>query len=420
MSSDICFCVVGLGKSGYSAAKLLLRRKYRVKITESQETSSLRRRASYFRKLGAEVEIGTHSPEFYQGASIYVLSPGVAKENPVVRYSRRENLPLISEIELAWWFSPAKVIAITGTNGKTSISVFTYKLLKKAGIPVHLAGNVGTPFSEIALDLSSQDVVVLEVSSFQLEEICYFRPGIAVLTNLAEDHLDRYKDFEDYINAKFNIFKNQSSDDLAVIDLNQDWIRRRKNQISARLVDVSRLQLPELNVNKKFVYAIAKEFGLEDNFLISELRRLKSLKHRLEELGSLNGVRFINDSKATNPHATKWALQNIDSEVILIAGGREKNTDFSLIKEEVAEKVKALILLGEAKEKILSALGGFVEVVKLTSTLEEAVRLSLQNASAGDTILFSPMCASFDMFENYQARGNAFKRIVRELQKCGS
>lgn len=419
MSINNFFCVIGLGKSGFSAAKLLLKKKVKVKVTDCDDNISLRQKARLLRRLGAEVELGAHRERFYKGASMYIISPGVNKDNPVVEYVRRKNHIMISEIELAWMFSPAKIIAITGTNGKTSVTTYTYKILKKAGLPVYMAGNIGMPFTEIVLKLKSYDLVVLEVSSFQLENIIYFHPFIAVLLNIAEDHLDRYKNIEEYLDAKFNIFKNQNSKDIAILDLTCDLISIRVKKISAQILDVSKLKLPGLDSNKKFVYAIGKSIGIDERFLLIEMDKLKALRHRIEDLGTVSGVRFINDSKATNPHATKWALKNINSDVILIAGGRDKNTDFKFVKEEVAEKVKALILLGEAKNKILSALGGFVEVVKIVSDLNEAVKISLKLANQGDTILLSPMCASFDMFKNYEERGDKFREIVQSLKlKC--
>lgn len=418
MGKKAFFCVIGLGRSGFSAAKLLLKKGVHVKVTDYKDTPYLRRKASYLRRLGAEVELGGHSDKFYRGAAIYILSPGVSKDNPVVQYTKEENLPLISEIELAWMFCPARIVAITGTNGKSSVSTFTYRILKRAGASAFLAGNIGVPFSEVVLDLNSDDILVLEVSSFQLEDIVYFHPFISVLLNISPDHMDRYIRFEDYILAKFNIFKNQTEEDFAILDLSQDEIRQRIKFIKAKIIDVSRYKDLNLDLNRKFVFSIGEILGLDSNFLLKEIPKLKGLRHRFEDLGTVDGVRFINDSKATNPHATKWALRRLDSEVILIAGGRDKNMDFSLVREEVSEKVKALVLIGESKEKILMSLGGFVEDVRFADDLKEAVEISFELASPGDTVLLSPMCASFDMFRDYKERGNEFREIVRDLAKC--
>jgi len=420
MSEEVFFCVIGLGKSGFSAAELLLKKGIRVRVTEIGDTAFLRKKAAFLEKRGVKVELGSHRESFYKGASLYVISPGVSKDNPVVDYIKKENLPLISEIELAWMYCPARVIAITGTNGKTSVSTYTYEVLKKAGFSVYLAGNIGLPFSKIVLNLKFKDVVILETSSFQLEDIMYFHPSIAALLNISEDHLDRYPKMEEYISAKFNIFKNQIHDDIAVLDLTQKIVRERTKLVPSRILDINSAADLNMDLNKKFVYLIGKSMGIGEDFLLSQIPKLKRLKHRMESLGSVNNVEFINDSKATNPHATLWALDNISSEVILIAGGRDKNMDFKLIREKISEKVKAMVLIGEAKRKIVTSLGGFVEVVKLADDLEEAVKIAFNEANHHDTVLLSPMCASFDMFKNYQDRGDKFKKIVKELKQCSS
>lgn len=418
MSWETFFCVIGMGKSGFSAAELLLKKNIKTKVTEIQNNLSLRKKASYLRKIGAEVELGKQSIEFCKGASIYVISPGVPKTNSLVEYIKRENLPLISEIELAWMFSPAKVIAITGTNGKTSVATYTYEILKQAGISTYLAGNIGLPFSNIVLDLKARDTVVLELSSFQLEDILYFHPFIAVLTNVSEDHLDRYQSQKDYIEAKFNIFKNQTSEDIAILDLSLPIVKEKSSIIHSNIIDLSKFESLEMDLDKKFVYLIGKSLGLDNDFLLSRINSLKGLEHRMEDLGFINGIRFVNDSKATNPHATKWALRNINSKVILIAGGRDKNMDFGLVEKEVSEKVRVLILLGEAKQKILNSLSKYVEVIKFASDLEQAVKISFQEAKMGESVLLSPMCASFDMFKNYEERGSKFKSLVQNIKKC--
>ncbi|MDD5614032.1 MAG: UDP-N-acetylmuramoyl-L-alanine--D-glutamate ligase [Candidatus Omnitrophica bacterium] len=420
MREDIFFCIVGLGESGYYAARLLAKKKFRVKATDSSDNSELRRKRSKLNKAGVEVELGYHSEKFYQGASLFVISPSVDNENPVLRYAVNNSIPVISEIELAWMYSPAKVIAITGTNGKTSVTTYTYKVLKKMGLPAYLAGNIGIPFSSIVENLSSSDIVVLELSSFQLEYTQSFHPYIAVLLNISEDHLDRHKNLKAYLDAKLKIFANQGREDFAILDLTDGIIKENSKSISAQVLDISGCEPEGLDPNRKAVCLICDCLGLNRNKFLPEIVKLKSLKHRIERVESVDGVWFINDSKATNPHSTKWALKNIDSEIILIAGGRDKNTDFKIVKDEVSEKVKALVLIGEASEKILNSIGGFVEVVKLAPDLKSAVNIAFKEASRGDAVLLSPMCASFDMFKNYEHRGNMFKKIVRDLKKCGS
>ncbi|MDP8234677.1 MAG: UDP-N-acetylmuramoyl-L-alanine--D-glutamate ligase [Candidatus Saelkia tenebricola] len=414
------FCIIGLGKSGFSAAELLVKKGIKVKVTDLKNPPSLRKKASSLKKIGVEVELGNHRKDFYKGASLYVVSPGVDKNNPVVEYAKKENLPLISEIELAWMYCPSRIIAITGTNGKTSVSTYTYQILKKSGFSVYLAGNIGLPFSQIVSSLKFKDLIILEISSFQLENIVYFHPYIAVLLNIAPDHLDRYRKIEEYVDIKFNVFRNQIQDDIAILNLSQNIVKKRVESISSNILDVNDLRNLNMDLNEKFVYSIGRVMGLEEEYLIFEIQKLKKLKHRMENLGAIQGVEFINDSKATNPHSTKWALNSISKEVVLIAGGRDKKTDFKLLQDEFSEKVKAMVLIGEAKEKILISLGGFVEVVKLANDLEEAVKIAFDIADPRDTVLLSPMCASFDMFKDYEDRGNKFKKIVQGLKKCSS
>ncbi|MDP8216400.1 MAG: UDP-N-acetylmuramoyl-L-alanine--D-glutamate ligase [Candidatus Kaelpia imicola] len=418
MKSENIFCVVGLGRSGYAAAQLLKRKGFRVKVTESSNSRELKKKASSLLEFDIDVELGAHNEDFYRDAALYILSPSIDNSNPVLKYAKSHNISAISEIELAWMYSPAKVIAITGTNGKTSVSTYIHRVLNKMGYSAVLAGNVGIPFSSLVLDLNKNDLVVLELSSFQLEYTVNFHPYIAVLLNISQDHLDRHKSMDDYSGAKFKIFSNQSPGDIAIVDLSQRMIKEREDSILAKLVDISVFKSPEMSQNQKAVYLIAKALGLEDRRLLSEIKKLKNLNHREESLGYIAGVSFINDSKATNPDATKWALSNIDSDVVLIAGGRDKDIDFRIIKDEISSKVKALILIGETKEKIANTIGVFVEVVKFADNLKDAVNISLEEASSGDTVLLSPMCSSFDMFKSYIERGNLFKRIVRDLQRC--
>ncbi|HEO64066.1 MAG TPA: UDP-N-acetylmuramoyl-L-alanine--D-glutamate ligase [Candidatus Omnitrophica bacterium] len=420
MREDIFFCVVGLGESGYAAARLLAKKKISVRATDSSDNVELRRKRSKLNRAGIKTELGSHSKKFYRGASLFVISPSVDKDNPVLRYALNNNIPVISEIELAWMYSPAKVIAITGTNGKTSVATYTYKVLKNMGLSVYLAGNIGIPFASIVENLCSNDIVVLELSSFQLEYTVNFHPYIAVLLNISEDHLDRHNSLQAYLDAKLKIFANQERGDFAILDLTERIIKEKSRSISSKMLNISSCTVQGLDFNKKAVCLICDCLGFNRNKFLPVIRRLNGLKHRTEPIGSVGGVWFINDSKATNPHSTKWALKNIDSEVILIAGGRDKNTDFNIVKDEISEKVKALVLIGEASQKILNSLGGFVEVIKLAPDLKSAVNIAFKEASRGDTVLLSPMCASFDMFKNYEHRGNMFKKIVGDFKKCGS
>ena len=298
----------------------------------------------------------------------------------------------------------------SGTNGKTTTSFLTYSVLKSVGKNVYLAGNIGIPFARCALETRPDDIVVLEVSSFQLESIIEFKPYVACLLNLEPDHLDRYANFDEYISTKLNIFRNQTNKEWAVINKNLFNLKSVINSTNSHIVYFS----DELtNENFSAVYRIARVFGVSKIDCIKIINNFKGLPHRMQLVRKVKGVTFINDSKATNPASTMWALKNINSKVILIAGGKDKGLDYTVIKPYL-KKVKKINLIGEASDKIKGSLSKCKDV-HVFSSLREAVRDAYANADEKDTVLFSPMCASFDMFANYRERGKKFVDIVNSL-----
>jgi len=405
-------CVVGLGRSGLYIVKLLKKVGKKVKVTEKREegffSSSF---VKQLREQGVEFEFSRHTEEFIKGSDLIVISPGVdLKNTPLREIAQSNGIPIVGEIEFASWFTTSKIVAITGTNGKTTTSFLTYSVLKSARKNVYLAGNIGIPFARCVLETRPDDIVVLEVSSFQLESIIELKPYVACLLNLEPDHLDRYANFDEYISAKLNIFRNQTNKEWAVINKNLFNLKSVINNINSHIVYFS----DELtNENFSAVYRIARVFGVSKIDCIKIINNFKGLPHRMQLVRKVKGVTFVNDSKATNPASTMWALKNINSKVILIAGGKDKGLDYTVIKPYL-KKVKKINLIGEASDKIKGSLSKYKDV-HVFSSLREAVRDAYANADKKDTVLFSPMCASFDMFANYKERGKRFVNIVNSL-----
>ncbi len=405
-------CVAGWGKTGAALVKLLLSLGKKPKVTEIKSrayfSSSL---IEAFEKKGVEFEFGGHSEGFVSASNLILLSPGINLLNSSLgKIAYASGIPCVGEIEFAWYFCQAKIIAITGTNGKTTVAHLTYLLLKKARKKVFLAGNIGRPFSDIVLDAKAGDFIVLEVSSFQLESILKFRPHIAVLLNIYPDHLNRHKDFEGYVKAKMKIFQNQKENDWALVGKNNELFRGISSKIRSQIIYFGS-EFPDDNLS--CVYRIGRLFNISktDSFLL--FSQYKNLPHRRQQIKTINKVKFINDSKATNPSSTFFALDSIKGSVTLIAGGRDKGVSYSGLRR-YCRKIKKINLIGEAADKIRKDLEGKIKCQDFSS-LREAVISSYQEAAAGETVLFSPMCSSFDMFSDYRQRGREFIEIVKTI-----
>lgn len=412
--------VVGLARSGLSACKLLKNLGAAVFATDNSDSGLLRENAAPLINSGVEIELGAHSIDFMRGKDLVVVSPGAGDKSLPLIWAAELKIPVISEIELAWSVSCASVIAITGTNGKTTVTTLLAELLNACGKKAIAAGNIGRPFSEAALSLSKDDFVSLEVSSFQLERISRFKPKIAVILNLSRDHLDRYKNMDEYLNAKKRIFRNQDKDDYLVLNYDQPVLRGLRREARGRVRFFGNKFLPEkagrnLNHNHLAVMAVGGILGIRDDECRRVFNNFKGVNHRLEKVRVINDIEFINDSKATNVDSAGWALKNISRPVILIAGGRDKKSDYSQITDLIRQKVRLLVLFGEAREKIRGAFSAMLDIEE-ASCLEEAVDLGFSRARPGDCVLLSPMCSSFDMFRDYEHRGEAFKEAVGRLK----
>jgi len=398
--------IVGAGKSGISLAKLAHRLGKSVKLSEINKDLPFKTLRT-LKQLGVEIELGRHTQDFFKDVDLVVLSPGVNSEYFSRNILAGLNILWVGEIEFSFWCCKSKnIIAITGTNGKTTTTFITGQVLKKSlNKKVYILGNIGNPFSSEVLDIGERDIVVLEVSSFQLETIRYFKPYIACFLNFSPDHLDRYSSLESYFLAKKRIFLNQ---DFSCYALFPKELEEKLGDVSARKICLDRRE------NFSFIEKILEILGVESVNLYNYLKDFKGLAHRLEFVTEKRGIKFINDSKATNILATIFALRTLQGKIILLAGGKDKNLDYSLIKPYL-DKVKSIFLFGEAKDKIRKFLEGTIPL-RVVKDLREAVLLAYREAQPSDTILLSPMCSSFDMFKNYQERGDFFKNLVYELE----
>lgn len=363
-------------------------------------------------------ETDQHTKDFIVDSACVVISPGVRKDASPIQWAREAGVPLFGEIEFAWMFCRNRVIAITGSNGKTTVSTLVYRVIQKSGKRARLCGNIGTPFAQHVLDLVKDEIVILEISSFQLEFIKTFAPYIAVLLNCTQNHLDRHATMKEYFHTKIKIFKNQLSSDFSVLNYDDEKIRMLSKDLKSKIFFYNgpreKKIYPADHLNFLAARKVAHILNISDDCVDEVFRNFSGLEHRMEKVRVYNEIVFINDSKATSPEAGIWALLQIPEPIIMICGGRNKNSDFSIVRDLVQKKVKKMFVFGEAKEEMQNIFSGVIAITQVES-LERAVHQSYRHASSGDHILFSPMCASFDMFRNFEERGKVFKEIVHQL-----
>jgi len=431
--------VLGLGISGMEAAKLLQDHGANVTVRDDADTkAAVLERAAALRELGITVELGKAIQES-AAFDFCVLSPGIDPNMPLVRHLRQAGLPTFGELELAYRFCVCPIVAITGTNGKTTTTELVNAVLAAGGKRTMASGNIGTAFSAAVRGSKDLDVMVVEVSSFQLEHICDFRPRVSVHLNLTPDHLDRYKSMEEYEAAKWEIFRNQTPDDVAIVNANLRLppIRAKRVTISAagdaadyqlidgwlvahgkQVLEQSRTNLigPHNAENMLAALAVADLYEIPREATIRALCAYHPLPHRLEKVAEIGGVTFLNDSKATNIDALEKALMAMRAPVVLIAGGKDKGLDFTGLRTLVREKAKAVVLIGTMTEKLFAAWNSAVPCTRAT-TLADAVEKAHALAQSGDVVLLSPGCSSFDMFKSFEDRGDQFRELVRARAK---
>lgn len=435
--------VVGLARTGVETARFLAGKGAEVIVTDLKPKSELLREVEALSDLQVRFFLGGEDTTWLDGVEVLVPSPGVPEENSLLRGARERGIRILSEIELAFDFLSAPLIAVTGTNGKTTTTTLVGEILRASGAKVFVGGNIGFPL--IGFVGEEADWGVVEVSSFQLEWVERFRPRIAVLLNLSEDHLDRYPSFAAYREAKEKIFAAQEEGDLAVLNRDDPLAWSAAERVRARLVSFGwgevgegvfvregeivwrggsgeeSFSLARVKIfgvhnieNLMAAVAVAKLAGASAETIQSVIEDFRGLEHRLEFVREKDGVVFYNDSKGTNVGAVVKSLQSFSRPVILIAGGVDKGGDYRVLEGEVRRRVKKLVLFGAARDKIKRALGHLTEA-SVVQDLEEAVHEAYRSARSGDVILLSPACSSFDMFQNYAERGRAFKALVQSL-----
>tara|TARA_B100000212_G_scaffold143558_1_gene108006 strand:- start:2254 stop:3579 length:1326 start_codon:yes stop_codon:yes gene_type:complete len=435
--------IIGAGESGIGAAILAKKNSYDVFVSDNNIIKTNYRKVLIENRI--DFEEGGHSFEKILNSNLIIKSPGIPNESELIKKINKLDLNLISEIDFAYRFTKAKIIAITGTNGKTTTSLITYKILKDAGLNVCVAGNIGNSFSH-AISKKDYDVVVLEVSSFQLDNIVEFSPYISILLNITPDHLDRYNnDFENYLKSKLNITLNQTTNDFLIYNNDDTSFSDLQTQAKKIPISIANKTFDEggyyknnkinINLNNKAMTIeklalngthnifnsmaaamAARVFEVSDDVIRKSLIDFENIEHRLEYVITVHGIDFINDSKATNVNAAWYALESMNKSFVWILGGVDKGNDYTeLIKVAKEKKIKAIICLGPNNKKIKASFKNVVDLIEDAKDMSEAVKKSYNIASSGDAVLLSPACASFDLFENYEHRGSEFKKMVRSL-----
>lgn len=428
--------VLGLGHSGEAAAALLQEEGAVVTICESQDTPALREKASWLEAQGITVRLGAAADTDPTAYDVCVLSPGIDPVVPLVQNVFRKKIPVIGELELAFSECLCPVVAITGSNGKTTTTELTTTMLTGSGVRTMASGNIGLPFATAVRRSHELDVMVLEVSSFQLETTRTFRPQVAVWLNLSPNHLDRYKDMAEYRTAKLRVFDNQTPGDFAVVNAREDLpgLAARRITFSATtdeadftlrgsviyyqgqpVLDQSTILLQGIHNTENLMaaFGVGVALGVDLDRMAAAVTDYRAPAHRCEFVRDLAGVRWINDSKATNLDSVEKALLSQDRPLVLIAGGKDKGFEFDPLLPLVQKSVRVAILIGEMKERIARSWNGVD--CRIVASLEEAVTLARETARAGEAVLFSPGTSSFDMFRNYGERGNRFKDLVNTL-----
>ncbi len=442
--------VVGLARTGVACAKMLSKCDAIVTVNDSKPAEQLQNFIDQLEGYDIEFRLGQGAVDFVEDKDIVVLSPVISINAPFAKRARELGAEVIGEIELASRFLKCDLVAITGTNGKTTTTTLTGEIFKHAGYTTHVLGNIGIPIADKALDTKKGEVVVAEVAGFQLESTYQFHPQICAMLNITEDHLDRFKTMEAYIASKEHIFKNQTFSDKAILNYDDDIVRDMSTKTKAEILYFSRMQkvkgayvenddmmvnlgdgairvcaVDEIYIpgnhnleNAMAATLCAMSYGINASIVRETLMAFKGVEHRIEFVREVDGVRFINDSKGTNPDASIKAIQAMDRDTVLIAGGFDKKSDFVPMVKEFGDKIKAVVALGDTADKVVDACKklGFDRVVKANS-FENSVEKAFELASTGYNVLLSPACASFDMFSDYEQRGREFKRIVLKLER---
>lgn len=450
MNSDLrgqSVLVVGLGRTGEAVCTFLTGRGARVTVSEKGPASGIEERIRAWEEKGVRVETGEHHGESFFKADLIITSPGVPRL-PLFAEAAGRGIPVISEVELAYHYLKGTLVGITGSNGKSTTTTLIHSLLEESGRPSHLAGNIGIPLISFAEESGPDDIFVVELSSFQLEHIDSFKVDTAVFLNLSPDHLDWHKTMADYIAAKARLVSGLAADGKALLNRDDPTVWATRSTTPARVLPFSRsakpspgcyleegwivlddgnphrvmpvedipLRGPHNQENVMASLLAGRTFGLSPEQMADSVRRFKALEHRLEEVADFSGIAFFNDSKATNVDSALRAIESFDRPLILILGGRDKAGDFTKLREAVKKRVKTILLIGEARDKIARELQGSAPMFNV-ETMGEAVRLGFRKALDGSIVLLAPACTSWDMYKNFEERGRHFKSEVRALRE---
>lgn len=438
--------ILGMARSGMAVAFLAEKYGGIPFLSDHSTLEQLREQTELLTASKIGFETGGHTEKLLESDYI-ILSPGVPLNIEILKSAKEKGIPLFSEIEFASWICKCKIVAVTGSNGKTTTVSLIGELLTGSGLDSYVCGNIGLPFCEVVDKIPQEGIAIVEVSTFQLESIEDFKPDVAVILNLSPDHLDRHGTFENYKNLKYRIAENQGEQDLLIINKDDSEIEKEKlnskpelNYFSIRsnnalvyadntnlywnngseaelICSNSEISIPGKHnlQNAAAAVAVAKRFNVSNSDIKKALHNFPGVEHRMESMGQIAGISFINDSKATNVGSVVCALQAIESPIYLIAGGRDKGSDFAGLIESGTGKIKSVVAIGEAKDKIFNQLGRNFKVLAGDS-MEDAVKQLFELAIPGETILLSPGCASFDMYKNFEERGRDFKSIVKKLK----
>jgi UDP-N-acetylmuramoylalanine--D-glutamate ligase len=439
--------VVGLGRSGVASAFFLQDRGAKVTVSDSKSEAQLQNEITALLDRGISIETGRHGERTFRDQDLIVVSPGVPSDQPQLQHARTLGIPVIGEVELAFRFLEGKVIAITGSNGKTTTTTLVGEILVKSGKKTLVGGNIGTPVISLIPKSTSDTLTVLEVSSFQMETIEEFRPWIAAILNITPDHLDRHRTFQAYVDAKARIFENQRPHDFAVLNADDANCIALKDKVKAQICWFSRKHAVETGAYLKDDQIVFRQSGREQAVMGRHEIQLKgahnlenvlaavamamlagcapqdikkavgefhAVEHRLELVATVSGVSFYNDSKATNVDATVKALESFPGNIHIILGGKDKGSDYSVLNSLLRTRAKRAYLIGAAADRIGSQIQGSTPLVR-SGTIERAIRQAFEAAAPGDIVLLAPACASFDQFDNYEHRGRVFKELVLSL-----
>lgn len=444
------YAIIGAARSGVAVARLLHSRGEQVFVSDAAPAATMQRAAEELRILGIEAEFGGHTAALSR-AEVLVLSPGVPTDSPVVREAAARGIPVVSEVEAAGWFCRSPIVAVTGTNGKTTTTTLIGRMLEDARRACAVGGNIGTAFSAIVDALAPDAVAVLEISSFQLDHIETFRPRVSVLLNITPDHLDRYgHSFERYAASKRRVYENQGEGDTLIYNMDDEVVRQGIERFSPHgvtlfpfstrdtlqrgawladgvltvalderphdIIPASEISIRGAHnlANAMAATLAARRVGVSAVSIRATLRNFKGVEHRLEFVREVDGVTYVNDSKATNVDSVWYALQSFEHPLIVLIGGRDKGNDYSRLLELVRSRVRGVVAIGESADRVESAFGTVVPV-RRAGDMTSAVTVARNLSRPGDIVLLSPACASFDWFENYEHRGREFKRIVMAL-----